>query len=180
MAERFEFSSEEIELRFVDHWALADQYRHRLESEFNVKTDLQTRRLYLAIVSAYKDIERYKNFHLVDPFAQKSDAIKRVAYLSKWICRFKPLSVIEDSSAEGYDATNANVDKITLINELFALQVAAIHLSVHVGRDFVIGPEKAYEIAYEMLFRQVNEDSFMLVFQMIIDHLKNENIVILV
>ena len=180
MAERFEFSSEEIEQRFVDHWALADEYRGRLETEFSVKTDLQVRRLYLAIVSAYKDIERYKNFHMTDPFKQKSDAVKRASYLAKWLCRFKPLSVVEENSAGNFDALDANVDKTTLINELFALHLAAVHLSVDIKRDFVIGSDKAYEIAYEMLFRHINEDSFILVFQLIVDYLTGEKEIVIV
>jgi len=38
-------------------------------------------------------------------------------------------------------------------------------------KDFVIADEKAYEIAYEMLFRNLSEDSYLLVFQMLRDHI---------
>lgn len=173
MAERFEFSDALLQERFVDHWGLADKYRQRLEKEFDIKTELSVRRLYLTIISAYKDIERYKNFHQDDPHTQRSDAVKRASYLAKWLCRLKPLSICESDDGK-FDLFNTAIDKTTLINELFALFLATVHLSVDVKRDFLIGPDKAYEIAYEMLFRHLSEDSYMLVFQMLVDHIKEE------
>lgn len=176
MAERFEFTPEQLEDRFADHYALAQSYVEALKSEFNVDARVSERRLYLTIISAYKDIERYKNFHLDDPFRQRSDAIKRAAYLAKWLCRFKPITVMD--AGELSDLTNTDVDKATLVNELFALHLASVHISVDIQKDFVIAEEKAYEIAYEMLFRNLNEDSYLLVFQMIRDHITQKPLVI--
>jgi hypothetical protein len=137
--------------------------------------DPSERRLYLTIISAYKDIERYKNFHLDDPFRQRSDAIKRSAYLAKWLCRFKPITVAD--TGDSSDLSNVDVDKATLVNELFALHLACVHISVDIAKDFVISDEKAYEIAYEMLFRNLSEDSYLLVFQMLRDHITQKPLV---
>ena len=109
---------------------------------------------------------------------QKSDAVKRVSYLAKWLCRFKPLHVIESDTGD-IELDNISVDKTTLINELFALYIATVHLSVDVRRDFVIGPEKAYEIAYEMLYRHLSEDSYMLFFQMMVDYIREEKKIVI-
>jgi hypothetical protein len=176
MAERFEFSLDELRTRFVDHWNLAETYCHEIGQEFGVKAEISVRRLYLTIITTYEDIARYKNFHLDDPFTQKSDAIKRASYLAKWLCRFKPLYVGEGSSENEIDSVE--FDKTVIVNELFALHLAAIHLSVDVGRDFVIADEKAYEIAYEMMFRHLSEDSYMLIFQMFRDHITETPLVL--
>jgi len=80
MAERFEFTPADLEDRFLDHYALAQSYVEALNKSLVSRRILSERRLYLTIISAYKDIERYKNFHLDDPFLQRSDAIKRSAY----------------------------------------------------------------------------------------------------
>jgi hypothetical protein len=42
-----------------------------------------------------------------------------------------------------------NIDKTVIVNELFALHLAAVHLSPDVGRDFILTENKGYEIAYE-------------------------------
>lgn len=173
MAERFEFTPAALEDRFADHYALAQSYVETFNADFEVEAQISARRLYLTIISAYKDIERYKNFHLDDPFQQRSDGIKRAAYLAKWLCRFKPIMVSDDSS----DLSNPNVDKAMLVNELFALHLAVVHISIDVERDFVISDEKAHEIAYEMLFRNLNEDSYLLVFQMLRDHIRQKALV---
>ena len=170
MAERFEFSAELLEDRFVDHFKLARDYAIGIGAEFGVQIEVSKRRLYLTTVSAYEDIARYKNYHLDDPISQKSDAIKRASYLTKWICRFKPLYVAGDTSD---DLPSVNIDKTLIVNELFALHLAAVHLSVDTGKNFIISEEKSYEIAYEMMFRHLSEDSYLLIFQMIRDHVTN-------
>jgi hypothetical protein len=37
MAERFEFSLDELRTRFVDHWNVAETYCHEIGQEFGVK-----------------------------------------------------------------------------------------------------------------------------------------------
>jgi hypothetical protein len=175
MADLFEFTPAELEDRFVDHFKLARDYADAIGQEFNVSIGISKRRLYLTIISAYEDIARYKNYHLDDPFHQKSDAIKRASYLTKWICRFKPL-VVQEGTLD--DIASANIDKTLIVNELFALHLAAVHLSVDAKRNFIISEIKSYEIAYEMMFRHLSEDSYLLVFQMIMDHVtKGKDIV---
>lgn len=155
MVELFEFSAQDLEDRFVDHYKLALSYANAITEEFGVQITISQRRLYLTIISAYEDIARYKNYHLDDPFHQKSDAVKRASYLTKWICRFKPLNVGE-GPLEGM--SNIEIDKTLIVNELFALHLAAVHLSVDVRCDFIISEQKGYEIAYEMMFRHLSED----------------------
>jgi len=170
MPELFEFTPEELKNRFVDHWSVAEEYAAVIAQQFNVEIDLHVRKLYLAVISAYKDIERYKNFHLTDPLNQKSDAVKRTAYLAKWISRFKPLQVREVDAVGELSFEDIATDDATIVNELFAIYLASVHLSVDVKKDFVISDEKAQELAYEMLFRQLNEDAFMMIFQLMRDY----------
>ena len=178
MAELFEFAPEVIRARFIDHWVLADDFLEGLELEYGIKTGLDVRRLYLVIVSCYKDIERFKNFHLNDPFSQKSDAIKRASYLSKWFCRFKPIYVVGSEANILDQLGDIGIDKSTLVNEMFAIYVASIHLSSDIKRPFLIGAEKGHELAYEMLYRHLSEDSFMLFYQLLLDQLRNKEVVV--
>ena len=169
MAEKFEFDPEVYETRFKDHWALAEHFQEAFEKTFSVKIGIDHRRLYIAIISAYDDIARYKTFHLENPEEEKSDAIKRAAYLTKWICRFKPLQVNEGADFSSEIISDKNIDYTILVNELFAIHVATTHLSVHAGRDFVLTPDKEYELVYDLLFRNISEDALMIIYQTLAD-----------
>lgn len=178
MADKFEFPSEVIKQRFVDHLAVAEEFCSNFEEDFNVTLTINKRRLYLAIVSTYKDIERYKNFHLIDPHKDKSDSVKRSAYLIKWICRFKPISIVssEDDLA---DLEKQELDYPSLVNEFLAIHIAQMHLSVGSKRDFLLSDERQYDLVYDLLYRYINEDALIYLFQTIVEHVQERPIVVI-
>jgi hypothetical protein len=84
------FTSEQIEGRFLDLRDLADRFARAYSEKAGVALELDESCLYLIVISTYDDIARYKFYHLSNPYEERSDAIKRAAYLTKWITRFKP------------------------------------------------------------------------------------------
>jgi len=163
MPGRYAFAHDVLEDRFTDLWELAENFQEGFERNFSASLRVDERHLFLVIVSAYEDIARYKSFHLKNPESEKSDAIKRSAYLTKWICRIKPIQVLKNN----HNTAESDIDWTSLVNELFAMSVATIHLSVHIGRDFVLTPEKEYSIVYYLLYRDLNEDALIALFSTI-------------
>ena len=169
----FEYSSAEIDDRFVDHWEFADDFivgflsaPEREESKLQV--DVNPRRLRLAIASAYKDIARYKNFHQDDPWTERLDCVKRAAYLVKWIMQVKPIAVtgIEDT---GQDIENSELDEVEIINELFAIHLFELHLSDEIEKNIALSDDKLFELAYDLIYRHISVDGWIAIFQLIKD-----------
>lgn len=176
MTDKFEFDPEVYQQRFLDHWFLFDKFIDDFTTRFPGQFDLNARRFYLVIVSAYKDIERYKNFHLEAPSRAYSDEIKRSAYLVKWICKIKPILPVIPEEADRYDHTNGDpavveyygndeFDQSELVNEFFAVFIAFVHLSEKIGRDFLPDEDKEYDIVYDLVYRRIDEDGLMILFQ---------------
>ena len=72
--------------------------------------------------SAMDDIWRYKVYHLRDP-DKKSDAVKRAAYFTKWIVRFRPIHVIRPLKSSGFLASFKKDNKTLMLNEGFAISL---------------------------------------------------------
>ena len=177
MEERQLFSSEELEGRFADLWELAARFKISYETEFSVRLSLNVALLYLVVISTYDDIARYKFYHLSNPYGERSDAIKRSAYLTKWITRFKPFHVIRDQSDPTVLA-EASRDGADLVNEFFGVSVALVNLNLHSDKDFFLSPEKEYELVYDLLYRYLSDDALLLFYQTIVDLATKENGVI--
>lgn len=90
----FLFPTHILEGRFIDLWKWAESYVEAFNRRFGTTVEINLRKLYMAVISAYDDIARFKNYHFEDPEKKKSDGIKRAAYLTKWICRFTQQSEI--------------------------------------------------------------------------------------
>jgi hypothetical protein len=128
-----------------------------------VKVTIDERLLYSVVVSAMDDIERYKQYHLADPISMKSDAVKRAAYMTHWLRRYRPLHV-------QYDANRPlNDDPSFLINENYCLLVACSYLSHDIGINISFPESKTYEIVYDLLYREITPDGLILFFQTIKD-----------
>jgi hypothetical protein len=162
------FPSDVLAERFADLWELAEQYKPGYEQEHGVALRLNVASLYLTVVSTYDDIARYKSYHLADPHRDRSDAIKRAAYLTKWIVRFKPWA-IERNQTTTEDVARASQDGADLINELFAISVAILHLNEMSDKDFFLSPEKYHEVVYDLVYRTLSDDALMLFYQTLID-----------
>jgi hypothetical protein len=169
----FEFSKAEIQSRIVDHWEFADDFieaymgAHEIDPS-EVRIIVSQRRLAMATDSAYQDIARYKNYHLKEPWSAKLDCIKRSAYLLKWISRFKPLMVVS-ALGEDPDINNLKADYLELANEFFCLYLFEMHLSQEIGIDVALSDQKGKELAYDLLYRGINVEGWIGLFQMVKD-----------
>ena len=89
------FTEQDLEKRFSDIYAIAiefcEVFGKEFGDEFGALPKVDPGRLYLTVMSAFDDIARYKTYHLKNPQIQKSSAIKRAAFLTKWILHFSPL-----------------------------------------------------------------------------------------
>lgn len=169
----FEYSAEEINDRFVDHWEFADDFLagflaapEREDSKLQI--EVNPRRLRLAIASAYKDIARYKNFHQDDPWKERLDCVKRSAYLVKWIMQVKPIAV-SGLDGDAQDIENAELDEVEIINELFAIHLLELHLSDEIEKNIALSDDKLFELAYDLIYRHISVDGWIAVFQLIKD-----------
>lgn len=154
------FTKKELEGRFIDLFDMAETFQQRYEAHNSVKLELSTDRLYMIVISTYDDIARYKYYHLSNPYEERSNPIKRAAYLTKWISRFKPWHVVSgNDSAETY-----------LVNEVFAITVAVVNLNVHTDRDFWLSVEKEYELVYDLMYRSLSDDALLILYKTIVDH----------
>lgn len=164
------FSDAELEDRFLNLYKTAEKYRAGLEGRLGIKLSLDPRLLYLVTISAFDDIERYKAYHLERPYSDRSDAVKRSAFLTKWIAKIGPYQTI---FSEGDDPRDV---KPALANILFALTVSTIHISIDTGKNFKINQSAMHDLCYDLLYRRVNEDALLSTFQKFVRILRDENL----
>lgn len=169
----FEYSKDEVDERFVDHWEFADDFilaflnapgRKGVEVELSVNP----RRMRLAVASAYKDIARYKNFHQKDPWSDYLDSVKRAAYLVKWIMQVKPI-IVSGPEGDTQSIDNIELDDLEIINELFAIHLFELHLSDEIDKNVALSESKLFELAYDLIYRHISVDGWISVFQLIKD-----------
>lgn len=169
----FEYSAEEVDERFIDHWEFADDFIQAfLSAPGRESSDLELtvnpRRMKLAIASAYKDIARYKNFHQDDPWTEYLDSVKRAAYLVKWIMQVKPI-IVSDPKGDSQSVENVELDELEIINELFAIHLFELHLSDEINMNVALSENKLFELAYDLIYRHISVDGWISVFQLIKD-----------
>lgn len=75
------------------------------------------------IIDYFNDIKRIKSFHKK---IEKVNSQKVIAYLSYWFLRRKPIQIKDE---------NADVKKLSIINEQFILQYIFSYLSVRMRKD---------------------------------------------
>lgn len=165
------FSDSELENRFLNLYKTAEMYRKGLEGRLGIRLQIDPRLLYLATISAFDDIERYKAYHLEKPYTDRSDAVKRSAFLTKWISRIGPFQTIYQEGDDPRDIRSA------LANILFSITVSTIHISIDCNRTFKLSALSAHELSYDLLYRRVNEDALLATYQKIVHILKDRAIV---
>jgi len=129
------------------------------------------RLIYLTVISAFDDIERYKAYHLEKPYRDRSDAVKRSAFLTKWIVKIGPYQTV---FSEGDDPRDI---KPALANILFALSVSTVNICIDCKKDFKLSQITAHELCYDLLYRRVNEDALLSVFQKIVNLINGHSII---
>jgi hypothetical protein len=161
------FTDKEIEDRFTDLFIVAQKFKNRFVSDFGGKITVDPRLLYLATISAYIDIERYKTYHLEKPYKHRSDAIKRAAYLTKWIARFSPIQAQLESDDLHPDHFKPNA-RPALASIIFSIQVSMDHISIDCMKRTFLEADPTMELAYDLLYRKVNEDTLLATYQKIV------------
>ena len=85
------FTEDEIRSRFLDFFEIAQDFCESYNDGQENIVEIDPALLYMMVVATYDDISRYKAYHLSDPATQRSNAVKRAAYATKWILHFDPL-----------------------------------------------------------------------------------------
>lgn len=174
----FTFTKEQVQEIYLDHALMAQDFLSAIEknsvsagTDEAVSFSINRRRLYLAIESAYQDIARYKNYHQDEPIKGKLDATKRGAYLIKWVNKFKPIDAKVGKEFE----PNLEIEGFDIfenINEYLALYFCENHLSYEVGIDLAFSQDKIHEFIYYLLYRELNEHSWIAILQLLKDSCK--------
>lgn len=166
------FTDEEIEGRFLNLYFAAQKWRKRFVDTYGVEIDLDPRLLYIAVVSAFDDIERYKAYHLEKPYRDRSDAVKRSAFLTKWISKIAPFQTrVAQGEAALLDFSQpGNLDpKPALANILFSIAVSMTHISRDCQKRTWLTIDAEFQLSYDLLYRRVNEDALLATYQKITD-----------
>ena len=158
---------ENIQEKFAQHTAMCMQFIDRVRDSTGVEFRLNTNAMYLAIKSAYYDIERYKDFHQAKPQTDKSNSVKRAAYLCKWLNRVKPIE---------YQGEPPKPDDIygLLINSQFAISMARTHIEAELKLPIRFSNKLRHELMYDFTYREVSADSILTIFQILFDLGKGE------
>ena len=166
------FSDQDIEDRFTDLFFAAQLFKERFAKEYGVEIEIDLRLLYVATISAYDDIERYKSYHLEKPYRDRSDAVKRSAYLTKWISKIAPFQTKFDLSEMMTEMSAGSLKpdaKPALANILFSIMVSMGHISIDCKKRTWLSPEAEFHLSYDLLYRRVNEDALLATYQKIVD-----------
>lgn len=147
--------------RYIEHFTYAMDFAERFNKEHGCDVAVDADALYVAVTSAYDDIERYKQYHLEKPITQKSNCVKRAAYLVKWINRFKPLRVRQITTDSG---ASPNLLPF-LANIYYSFTIARSHLETESKKSFHFTNGQIHKMAYDLSFREVGGDSLLALFQ---------------
>lgn len=166
------FTDQEIEDRFLHLFQAALLFKERFQNKYEIELELDPRMLYVATISAYDDIERYKAYHLEKPYRDRSDAVKRSAYLTKWLAKIGPFQTSVDLKHELQQLSKGEfsvVSKPALANILFAIMVSMGHISNDCNRRTWLTSYAEYHLSYDLLYRRINEDALLAKYQKIVD-----------
>lgn len=143
--------------------ARLDARRARYKAAFHINPKL----VYDTVISTYIDIARHKQFHFEDPKSTKSDAVKRAAYFSKWITRFRPIQVVSRETLSDPPQEN---EALLLLNELLAIEWSVCCIAADAKLpDLKLKRKTRVNLLYDLHFRELNVDGLLAVYQMISD-----------
>jgi hypothetical protein len=161
--------------RFIDHYTYAAVFAERYSKEHECDVAIDADALYLAMKSAYDDIERYKLYHLENPAVQKSNCVKRAAYFVKWMVKCVPIR----SRRFGTEVFNEPQLAPYLANTHFAISLIGQHLEAELKVAFKFSPEKRYKLAYDLIFRELGSDGLLALVQDYYDFLSKNHVIVI-
>lgn len=176
------FTAQELEDKYVYLYNAAQKYKTLYSGMFNVELQIDPRLLYVATMSAYDDIERYKTYHLEKPYRDRSDAIKRSAYLTKWLSKMAPFQTRPDLDIARHKSgiSDNNLSAIpALANISFAIKVSMVYVALDCGKNNVsLSEEAEFRLSYDLLYRRVNEDALLATYQKVMDLARGIDVVV--
>ncbi|OHC75491.1 MAG: hypothetical protein A3G18_09570 [Rhodospirillales bacterium RIFCSPLOWO2_12_FULL_58_28] len=165
---RFQFLSEQCQ-NYVD--AI-----HDVHSTWRLRIDPLV--MLSVAQSAMDDIWRYKSYHLRDP-DKRSNAIKRAAYLTKWITRFRPIYVARILSANNLGATFDKKDTTLLVNEGFAIHISLTTLATSINVEEIhLEPDFFADFLYDLHYRSYSEDALLAMYDVIRNFAKGGSVIL--
>jgi hypothetical protein len=138
---------------------------------YQISLVVDRRILYKTVVSAYYDIARHKQFHFSGDHSKRSDGVKRAAYFTKWIVRFRPILCVFKDRVDDPEISNP---WIMMLNEHLALEWSTFC----VANDFSVGSFSIKEkfrndLLYELHYREMNTDGLLAIYQMLSDTIRS-------
>jgi hypothetical protein len=171
------FPEEVIAARFRDFFVIANDFCSTYNNAFPemVPAEVDRANLFMTVVATYDDIARYKSYHLSDPSAQRANAIKRSAFASKWIMRFSPIIHPKISHLTG---TSKNTHD-SLSNAMFAIHLSLVNIINMTNVKFDLSDLVYYDLLYDLMFRNMDSDALMFIYDRFSDLAKGTDIVII-
>lgn len=118
------------------------------------------------------DVWRYEVYHMGTNRETRANSVKRAAYLTKWICRFRPMYMKRQmSSTEDFlDSYKRASDDSLIINEAFAIHLALQAIAEESQVDDIELTPKFYDrLIYNLHFRHLHEDSMLEIYDIVTD-----------
>jgi hypothetical protein len=150
---------------YADHYAFARRYVELVNAKFGTRLFVNPSALFIAVKSTYDDIERYKLYHIENPTETKSNSVKRVAYLTKWIVKSRPIQYSPDHDLKNVTPYIANAG--------FALALARAHIAAEIKKEFFFTLAKETEMIYDLSYREMTGDGLLALYQGFYDLLLN-------
>lgn len=137
------------------------------KAHYNATFHINRKLVYDIVISTYIDIARHKEFHFDNPRTKKSDAVKRAAYFTKWIVRFRPIQILLKESVSDPNTEN---DAPVLLNELLAMEWGICCIAQDAGlSDLMLKRKSRTNLLYDLHFRDLNVDGLLAMYQLISD-----------
>lgn len=171
------FTPDEIEQRYADLYDQATAYVEEQNKYHALPFFLDPGLLLVVTQSTYIDVARYKTFHFDDPIKQKLGAVKRAAFLTKWVSRAKPIYPIWPTGATSKPDSDAFVDlsvaPYATINEFFGITYSINSINDELEHDgfppIVITAAVAKKIMYDIYYRDLTADGLMTFYETLTD-----------
>lgn len=148
--------------RYSEHYAHARLFLEAWHKrDFGPEMVINENALFLTVKSAYDDIYRYKMYHLDDSKDQRSNGVKRAAFLCKWICKFKPIEYADHAKTDSLHDISG-----LLVNADFSQWMARVHIAADKGgAHFQFSNRYLFELLYDLTFRELPGDALLHIFQ---------------
>ena len=172
-------SDEYICERFAELMVVSSKYSTAFSKRFDDKLHVDPRLMMIAVRSAYDDIARYKLYHLQKPYSDRSDCVKRAAYITKWFAKIKPLQMtqtIPENNEQKIDFRSAPA-KASMANVMFALSCSLKYFECELGVKPLIDPKIFHETVYDLTYRDMNIDSMLMLYQLLADRISGNEII---